>query len=66
MRDITYNRLITLMENQYNIMILNGTWKEKSHEQEQIVALTTKILHLKGNLNYPSHSSTNSSQLPEM
>ncbi len=50
MHDITYNRLITLMENQYNIMISNGTWKAKSHEREQIVALTAEISHLKGNL----------------
>ncbi len=42
MRDITYNRLIMLMKNQYYIMISNNTWKAKSFEQEQIV--------VKGNL----------------
>ncbi len=38
------------MENQYTIMISNKAWKAESHKQEQIVILTTKFLHLKGNL----------------
>ncbi len=31
-------------------MVSNGTWMAKSQEQEQIVALTAEISHLKGNL----------------
>ncbi len=51
MWDIIYERLNVFMENQYNIMNWNGTWKAKSHKQERIIALATEITHLKSKLN---------------